>query len=171
MKFWGRVLKVAIVSSVFVATVPFGHVAAEAGGGKKQCLQYKAQEKGFFRKINLARKNGGRVQLRLDRQLTKVARKHTREMTGANLLHHTTETNMRRRITNWVLLGENVGVGGTVDSLHVAFMNSPSHRENVMHTSFRHVGIGTRHAHGRLWVTVVFEAQSDPGTTLPMPNC
>ena len=168
MKLLSRTLKVAIISSVFVATVPLGHVSAEAG---KRCLEYKSEEKGFFRKINDARAKGGRTRLQLDRQLTKVARKHTREMTAENLLHHTTETNMRRRVTNWVLLGENVGVGSTVDSLHVAFMNSPSHRDNVMHTSFRHVGVGTRHEHGRLWVTVVFEAQSDPGTTLPMPNC
>ena len=168
MKYLKQTLKVALLSCVLVGALPFGQVTAEAGG---RCLEHKAQERGFFRKINAERRQAGRNELRLDKQLTKVARKHTREMTAENLLHHTTETNMRRRITNWMLLGENVGVGGTVDSLHVAFMNSPSHRANVMHGTFRHVGIGTRHEHGRLWVTVVFEAQSDPGTTLPMPNC
>lgn len=168
MKFLKMALKVAILSSIFVAIVPLGHVAAEAGG---RCIESKPEEKGFFRKMNDARGRAGDSSLRLDPELTKVARKHTREMTGANLLHHTDDTSMRRRVTNWRLLGENVGVGGTVDSLHVAFMNSPSHRSNVMHDEFRHVGIGTRYAHGRLWVTVVFEAESDPGTTLRMPNC
>ncbi|MBW3594215.1 MAG: hypothetical protein KY391_01450 [Actinobacteria bacterium] len=168
MKLIKRALKVAIVSSVFIATVPFGGVAAEAGSN---CFTHKTEEKGFFNKLNIERKLGGRVQLRLDRELSKVARKHTREMTDKNLLHHTSDGQMRSRVTNWQLLGENVGVGGTVESLHVAFMNSPGHKANVMHRSFRHVGIGTRYAHGRLWVTVVFEAETNPGTTLRMPSC
>lgn len=168
MKFFKRALRVAVLSSIFVATVPLGHVAAEAGG---ECFSYQAEEKGFLNKINLERTRGGKGQLKLDPELTKVARKHTREMTDKNLLHHTSSRAFRARVTNWQLLGENVGVGGTVESLHIAFMNSPDHKANVMHGSFRHVGIGTRYAHGRLWVTVVFEAQTNPGTTLRMPRC
>lgn len=168
MKFFKRAAQIALLSSIFVATVPLGHVAAEAGSN---CFSYQAEEKGFLNKINLERKLGGKVQLNLDPELTKVARKHTREMTDKNLLHHTTPTQFRKRVTNWQLLGENVGVGGSVDSLHVAFMNSRDHRVNVMKGTFRNVGIGTRYAHGRLWVTVVFEAETNPGTTLRMPRC
>ena len=168
MKFLKRALKVAIVSSVFVATVPLGHVAAEAGS---ECFTYKAEEKGFFTKLNTARHAAGRPALNLDKQLSRVARKHTAEMVEKNLLHHTSGDAMRRRVTNWQLLGENVGVGGTVDSLHVAFMNSPDHKANIMKSDFRHVGIGTRYAHGRLWVTVIFEAETNPGTTLRMASC
>jgi len=167
MKF-KRALKVAVISSVFVATLPLGQVAAEAGSG---CFSYKAEERAFFKKTNVARKIAGRGELRLDRELTRVARRHTWEMTDKDVLHHTSETAMRRRVTNWQLLGENVGVGGTVDSLQVAFMNSPDHKGNIVHRGFRNVGIGTRKAHGRLWVTVVFEAETNPGTTLRMPSC
>lgn len=168
MKFLKRALKVAVISSIFVATVPLGHVAAEAGSN---CFTHKAEEKGFFTKLNVVRKAAGRATLNLDKQLSRVARKHTAEMVNKDLLHHTSDAAMRRRVTNWQLLGENVGVGGTVDSLHVAFMNSPDHKANIMHRSFRHVGIGTKYAHGRLWVTVVFEAETNPGTTLRMASC
>ena len=168
MRFTKRALKVALLCAVFVSASPFNSVVAEAGS---DCFQNKSAEVGFFRKINAARRTKSRAQLNLDPHLTKVARKHTREMTAKNLLHHTGTTTFKNRVTNWTLLGENVGVGSTVDSLHKAFMDSPSHRDNVLYNSFRHIGIGTRERHGRLWVTVVFEAESNPGTTLRMPRC
>lgn len=168
MRLSKRTLKIALLCSVFVASSPFNSVVAEAGGN---CFKNKPQERGFFRKISVERRSRSRVRLKLDPHLTKVARKHTREMTGKNLLHHTNTTALRNRVTNWQLLGENVGVGSTVESLHRAFMQSPSHRENVLYGTFRHVGIGTRERHGRLWVTVIFEAKSNPGTTLRMPSC
>ena len=168
MGFTKRAAKVALLCAAFVMAGPFNSVVAEAGSN---CFQNKPAELGFFNKINVERRSRSRVQLRLDPHLTKVARKHSREMTARNLLHHTSTTNLRRRVTHWQTLGENVGVGGTVESLHRAFMESPSHRENVLYGSFRHVGIGTRERHGRLWVTVVFEAETNPGTTLRMPSC
>jgi len=168
MRFTKRALKVALLCAVFVTASPFNSVVAEAGG---RCFRNKPAELGFFNKINTERRSRSRVQLQLDPHLTKVARKHSREMTARNLLHHTESSALRRRVTHWEMLGENVGVGGTVDSLHRAFMQSPSHRDNVLYSTFRHIGIGTRERHGRLWVTVVFEARSNPGTTLRMPSC
>lgn len=168
MRFTKRAAKVALLCAAFVIASPFNSVVAEAGSN---CFQNKPEEVGFFRRINTARRSSSRSQLQLDPHLTKVARKHTREMTGKNLLHHTATAAFKNRVTNWTMLGENVGVGSTVDSLHKAFMDSPSHRDNVLYNTFRHVGIGTRERHGRLWVTVVFEAESNPGTTLHMPRC
>jgi len=136
-----------------------------------RCWVSKPEEKGFLRLTNEDRERGGRSRLRLDPELSKVARKHTLEMTDQDLLHHTSSDALRRRITFWNVLGENVGVGATVDSLQVAFMNSPGHRDNIMYGSFRRVGIGTRSAASRLWVTVIFQAQENPGTTLRMPKC
>lgn len=146
--------------SVPVATTP-----------DNQCWTYKPTEKGFARRINEARLRAGQRKLSIDPELSKVARVHTREMVTKDLLHHTTETDLRRWVRNWDSLGENVGVGGTVDSLHIAFMNSPAHRHNVLYPSFRHSGVGVIEANGRMWVTVLFEASIDPGTTLSMPRC
>jgi uncharacterized protein YkwD len=87
------------------------------------------------------------------------------------LLHHTSTSTLGRRVTRWTMLGENVGVGNTVDTLHTAFMNSPAHRDNIMFNSFRFVGVGAVEAKDRLWVTVIFENQVDPGTRLKMPRC
>lgn len=92
-------------------------------------------------------------------------------MTSRNYLHHTSAAALRRRVTFWTLLGENVGVGNTVDSLQKAFIDSPSHRDNIVYPTFKYIGVGTQKAHGRLWVTFLFEAKENPGTTLRMPGC
>jgi uncharacterized protein YkwD len=154
----------AILASIVVSPI------AEASP-TSSCWKYRSQERGFTRKINEARSNHGISRLQLDPQLSRVARRHTREMLGANNLFHTPSNRLRRRVTRWVVLGENVGVGGTVRSLHTAFMASPTHRENILYRSYRYVGVGTREVGGRLWVTVIFESRNNPGTRLEMPRC
>jgi uncharacterized protein YkwD len=121
--------------------------------------------------MNNARTNQGLGKLKLDPELSKAAKVHTWEMVRSSELHHTSSDNLRRRVTNWILLGENVGVGATVSSLHEAFMNSPAHRDNVMHSLYRHVGVNVVKSDGRMWVTIIFEAMTDPGTPLKMPRC
>jgi len=172
VRFLKRAFEIGIISSIFVATVPFGQVVAEAEAeATSACFTHKAEEKDFSTKINVARRAGGLAPVTLDAELTRVARKHTFEMSERVRLHHTSTADMRRRVTNWELLGENVGVNGTVGSLHAAFMRSPDHHANVMHKSFERIGIGTREIDGRLWVTVVFEGGRNPGTTLDMASC
>jgi len=172
VSFLSRVLEVALIAAVLVTTAPFGDVAAEAEAPEQSgCLSYKAEENRFLNNINASRRAGSLEPLTLDRELTRVARKHTFEMGEESRLHHTSTTDLRRRVTNWRLLGENVGVDGTVESMHLAFMESPGHRANVMHERFERVGVGTREIDGRLWVTVVFEGGTDPGTRLAMRNC
>jgi hypothetical protein len=57
----------------------------------------------------------------------------------------------------WRKLGENVGVGGSVDSVHNAFMNSSGHRGNILDPAFNQIGAGvTRDGAGRYWVVQVF---------------
>lgn len=144
---------------------------AGAGSGDNQCWKFKRSERGFNRKMNTERTSHGLGKLKLDPELSKAAKVHTREMVRSAELYHTSSDDLRRRVTNWIILGENVGVGGTVSSLHEAFMNSPAHRDNVMHGLYRHVGISVARSNGRMWVTIIFEAMTDPGTPLRMPRC
>jgi uncharacterized protein YkwD len=116
--------------------------------------------------MNAARVNDGKSRLRLDPEMSKVSKVHTRAMARKQSLYHTSSTVLSKRVTNWVLLGENVGVGGTVSSLHRAFMNSAPHRANIMLSQFKYVGVGVKRAGDRMWVTVTFEAKSNPGTPL-----
>lgn len=165
MKALRKALSVTAIATLLTLVAPATTAGACSG------FSYKASERGFAKKINQARKALGKVSLRMDPELSKAARKHTAEMVNADTLYHTPSPALRSRVTNWSWLGENVGVGGTVDSLHIAFMNSPDHKENILWSKFRHVGIGVKVANDRMWVTVLFEAKANPGTTLKMPAC
>ena len=56
----------------------------------------------------------------------------------------------------WRALGENVGVGATVDSVHQAFLGSPRHRANIVDRRYNNVGTGVAIANGRVYVVQVF---------------
>jgi uncharacterized protein YkwD len=162
---------IALVATMAPVTASSTLLSQAAGGSDNRCWTYKPSEKGFARKMNAARVLDGIGKLQLDPELSKAARKHTQEMWKADELYHTPSDKLRHRVTNWTVIGENVGVGGTVSSLHTAFMNSPAHKDNILYTAFRHVGIGVAKKNGRMWVTVIFEAIADPGTPLHMPTC
>ena len=168
MKALRKILTVLACTALLIVFVPG---AASPASACNKGWAFRGAEKAFASKINQSRLAFAKSKLHLDRQLSKAARRHTREMMEKETLYHTPSPVLKGRVTNWVWLGENVGVGSTVESLHVAFMNSPDHRDNILFSKFRHVGVGTRMHDGRLWVTVLFEAETDPGTTLPMPKC
>ena len=135
------------------------------------CWRPRASELGFQRKLNDVRRAAGLPTLKFDPELSRAARYHTWQMADIDKLYHTPSDKLKRRVTNWVVLGENVGVGGSVTSLHDAFMNSPAHKDNIVLPGFNHVGIGASQRGDRLWVTVIFESATNPGTTLRMPSC
>ncbi len=165
MSISSRALKLACVLSVGVLLIG----AAPAGGGKKTCWRSTASEKQFRTMINHERTLRSKHKLRMDPELSHAARKHSGVMLRKNRLFHT--INLGKRITGWQVIGENVGYGYGVEPLHAAFMDSKGHRENVLHAGYRNVGVGVKTQDGKTWVTVIFEGQDDPGTTLDMPKC
>lgn len=57
----------------------------------------------------------------------------------------------------WRKLGENVGVGGDLNSIHNSFMTSSGHRNNILDPAFNQLGVGvTRDGAGRYWVVHEF---------------
>lgn len=40
----------------------------------------------------------------------------------------------------WRKLGENVGMGGSIDQIHTAYLNSPGHRANILDPVFTQMG-------------------------------
>lgn len=167
MQFRSRILAAGLVAAVALVSTP----ASTALAGDSTCYRFGWAERAFARKSNRARTKRNVARLKLDPELSRVARQQTRRMIDKNLLHHTPSEALSRRVTNWVTLGENVGVGGTVLSLQRAFMNSSGHRRNILNSSYRYVGIDARRNDGRLWVTVIFEGRRNPGTSLKMPSC
>ena len=168
MGYLKRFALAGIVGLVFSSAVP--NVVATAQT-KNSCWTVRAKERGFAAATNAARDKVGVGHITLDPQLSKAARMHTHEMVKRDLLYHTPNDKLTHRVTNWTVLGENVGVGSTVDSLQQAFLNSPDHKANILFPQFKYMGIGSVQRNDRLWVTVIFESAKNPGTPLRMPSC
>ena len=171
MKYRRQLLTAMTVGALLVALTPATAIHAVAATGDNKCYRYRSAERAFHKKINRARSAVGKVGLKLDPELSKVARVHAKAMARQGQIFHQSSSQLGSRVTRWSSLGENVGMGSTVTSLHSAFMNSPGHKANVLLTSFRNVGVGTVEKNGRLWVVVVFESRLNPGTRLNMPRC
>jgi len=135
-----------MVLVVSLATFGFG-LSAGADG---------ASEAGFLAEINATRSANGLGSLSVDGGLRSHARNHTQDMINAGNIYHSSSGELQAAAgSGWSKLGENVGRGGSVGSLHDAFMNSTGHRANIL-GDYNYVGIGTGTSNGVLYVTVVF---------------
>jgi uncharacterized protein YkwD len=106
--------------------------------------------------INEARHSRGMGHLRLSDRLSKIARAHSADMAhGGKVLYHSCLT-CRLDSWNWSIAGENVGTAAAISRVHRLFMQSPSHRANILRSPFRTVGVGVVEKGGRLWVTQIF---------------
>jgi uncharacterized protein YkwD len=128
------------------------------------CPPHGAAERRSIRLINRERTWQG--DLRADRDLHAVSERHSRAMRALGFVFHTPERKLGSLVTRWRILGENVGRGTTVRSLHRVFMESAPHRKILKDTRFRHVGVGIVRSPNYLWITETFEAYRNPGTPL-----
>jgi uncharacterized protein YkwD len=113
-------------------------------------------ERSMIAMINHARDTHGRAALRVSDSLSNYARKHSATMASKNVLYHNPYLATWLKNWSWRILGENVGVGPSVRDLHIAFMHSPAHRENILDRRFLSIGVGIVERDGRIWVTVIF---------------
>jgi hypothetical protein len=75
-------------------------------------------------------------------------------MAAAGRIWHST---LSDNITaDWKKLGENVGMGGSVDGLHAAFVASPHHYENLVDANFGQIGIGIVMSGDTIFVSEMF---------------
>ena len=122
-------------------------------------------EAGFLAEINASRAANGLAPLGVDNGLRTHARNHTQDMIDAGEIFHSTSAELwAAGGSGATQMAENVGRGGTVSSLHTAFMNSSGHRANIL-GPYNWVGIGTDTSEGVLYVTVVFMASGSSTTT------
>ena len=124
-----------------------------------------SDEAAFVAKINDLRASKGLPALQVNANLVAKARAWSAEMAAAGRIWHST---LSHGITeDWKKLGENVGMGGSVDGLHKAFVASPGHYANLVEPAFGHVGIGIAMNGKTIYVTEVF-MQLMPAKTAPV---
>jgi uncharacterized protein YkwD len=113
----------------------------------------------MFKTTNQSRGRFDVPKLRLNRELSAIARRHSMAMARRGELFHTTSTEAVAHLQgiDWHTWGENVGyTPQDVASMQKAFMDSSPHRSNILNRGFRQVAIGTVRVDGTLWVTVFF---------------
>jgi uncharacterized protein YkwD len=94
------------------------------------------------RYINSARTHDGLRALRVSSSLTDLARRHSRSMAARGTIFHTSNLSGSLRSFSWRVAGENVGKGPVLYSLYQAFMKSPAHRDNILYSKYRTLGVG-----------------------------
>lgn len=117
-------------------------------------------ESEFVSKINASRAAAGLAPLEVYWDLADDARAQSARMAAKGEIFH--NPNLASSTGVWAALGENVGVGPDVSSLHSAFMASAGHRANIL-GDYDYIGVGvTVDDEGLVWVTMIY-MRADPG--------
>ncbi len=130
-----------------------------------------AAEQDFLNRTNQLRASLGLGQLRVNSELLAKARGWSETQAQAGTIFHSTLTNGVTQ--NWHRLGENVGMGPDVPSIHDALVRSPRHYENLSDSGFTDVGIGVVRQGNVVYVSEVFmelmpsSNSQSPATTKP----
>lgn len=133
--------------------------------GSQIALAGPTEEGDFVTFINQSRAGAGLPSLSIKPDLVDYARRHTAKMISSGTIFHSTSAELSSASTGWTTMGENVGRGPNPSVLHGAFMNSPSHKANIL-GDFDRVGVGAaRSSDGVLFVTVIFMKSSTSSTT------
>ena len=138
--------KVLVSIALAVSMSLFATEAAWADAGSDEAT--------FVSLINASRAASGMGALVMDPSLSDIARGHSSQMATAGNIFHTADL-AHATPGGWQTLGENVGMGPRVDTLHEAFMQSPGHRANVL-GAYDKVGIGIVYGGDTIFVTELF---------------
>lgn len=132
-----------------------------------------SDEASFVAKLNGLRASRGLRPLGVNGNLVNMARGWSAQMASRGGISHNGSM-AAQAPDNWARLGENVGMGPSVDSLHNAFVASPSHYANMVNPYYDAVGVGVVHSGGTIFVTFNFMAgggapQAAPAVAAPRP--
>ena len=107
---------------------------------------------------NSDRERHDRHDLTFAASLARYAKAHSQAMADHGSIFHSTGDQLRAQLAGyaWQLGGENVGVGGSLESLEDAFMASSEHRKNILRKVYGHAAVGIARADNRIWITVIF---------------
>lgn len=128
----------------------------------KQVVETQTAEQQIFEDLNHEREKSGLTVLEWNDQAAKAARNHAKVMVENGQLSHQFpgEPSLPERIgatgVRFTVSAENVARTEYVEDVHLALMNSPGHRANMLNPGYNAVGIGVAEHEGKLYVTQDF---------------
>src|SRR5215467_996545 len=121
-------------------------------------------EQMLYDAVNRERASLGLQQLQWDTALANAARLHTVLLAANDALSHRfsgeadLQTRLRLAGANFRLVAENVAEAPDIQSLHVAWMNSPPHRANILDPQVNSIGIAIERRNNEYFATQDFSA-------------
>ena len=116
--------------------------------GQSSGYQLSAEEQKMIQLVNQERQKAGVSPLTIDPELSRVARIKSQDMKDNGYFSHTSPTYgspfdmMKSFGITYRTAGENIALNSSVEGAHTSLMNSEGHRENILNSSFTHIGIG-----------------------------
>ena len=107
-----------------------------------------ANEKIIFDLLNKARTDAGLPKLAADSSLFKVARLKAQDMVKNSYFSHTSPTYgspfkmMKTYGISYKVAGENIAGNPSLQDAVTAWLNSPTHKQNILSNSYNYIGIG-----------------------------
>jgi len=135
-------------------------LAPEAASATQTALV--AHEARSFALINQVRAESALHPLAAQAVLTAIARTQAAAMAARGRIYHNPNLAADANAAGlwWTQLGENVGVGPDVSTIHDAFLASPHHRDNILNSAYNAIGVGvvpgTGNESGQIFVSHVF---------------
>lgn len=137
---------VVIAAAAALAAMPALH-AEESAASESKAL------------VNSARAAVGVPALASDSRLDAIAGAQAQRMADRDAIYHNPnlQSDADAAGVDWQWIGENVGVGPDVQSIHDGFMASPGHHENIVYGNYNVIGVGTATGKdGSMFVAQVF---------------
>ena len=109
-----------------------------------------AAEQQMVNLVNQARVKNHVPALKVDMQLTNVARIKAQDMITNRYFSHTSPKygspfNMMKSFgIKFITAGENIAGNSNIAAAETSLMNSPGHRKNILNSSFTYIGIGIK---------------------------
>ena len=116
---------------------------------------------------NQDRAGAGLRSLAVASDLVAVAVQHSKDMAAKGTLYHNPD--LATQGGSWQVIAENVGTGASPDAINSGFMQSPTHRANILNNQVTQIGIGIVTSGGKLWVTEIFRLPEDGGQAASAP--
>ena len=114
-----------------------------------------ADQTTVFNQVNNSRTTRGWRAMSMNQWMADFAQNWAERMAATCTLRHSANYATANPYP-WRRLAENVGSGPSLASAHRAFLNSPSHKANIVDPDFNYLGTGVAKGCGHYWVVHEF---------------
>ncbi|MBQ7785302.1 MAG: transporter [Clostridia bacterium] len=158
-----QTMAAAIALLMITASAPTLGETASPFDGHYTTASLSAQEQIAGNLLNSDRMRYSLSPLIIDPVLSSIARIKSEDMRDHHYFSHTSPQygDVRKMLTQfgypYEAAGENIAHHATIEKAQAAFLSSPGHRKNILHTGYTKVGIGVAKDHnGHIYLTQIF---------------